>query len=507
MKKTNQKQPTGFHSRKRILCIALAVVGAVLLLVGGYCCYKDQQQAELAYHATYLILDDKEYRRDSVCLDLSGSPVGQLEKIKELTQLQQLDLRSTGLTETQFLDLQAALPNCEILWSVPFQGSFLDCTTRELVLEQLDETDLHALAYFPDLTAVNADRCTDYGPILTMQAQYPDLTVSYLVTIGDENHPGSAEELIISDPDLEELARNLPLLPMVHTVYLQGMLPENSEIVALKQQFPGIQFSWDFELLDVPVNSLDTFVDLSRVVMKNTEALEAMLPCFYNLEQVDMIDCGIHNDAMEALNQRHPGTKFVWRVAVSGVWVRTDAKYFMPWKHKLSSIGDLSTLKYCHDMECLDFGHKGIHTFEFVEHMPKLRFLLVLDCYVQDLSSIAACTSLEFLELAQTPIYEYWPLINLTNLTDLNISSTPHNYDKHQTVGLNDTTMLYQFTMLDRLWFTRSFMSDAQKDSLRAALPDTQVTLDTGACTTAGWRYSPNYYEHRDIMDMWYMVH
>ena len=362
-------------------------------------------------------------------------------------------------------------------------------------------------AYFPLLRSVNADNCTDYDALLRLAELYPNLSVSYRVSIGNESFSNSTEALTITDPDLNELAEKLPLLPKVHTVNLQGILPENESIISLKEQFPEIVFVWDFQLLGVDVNSLTTFIDLSHIVMNNTGELESALPCFYNLEQVDMIDCGISNDDMEALNQRHPETKFVWRVAVSGVWVRTDAKFFMPYKRGIKSIGDLSTLKYCHDMVCIDLGHFGVKTFEFVEYMPKLRFLLLLDCYVQDLSSIAACTSLEFIELAQTPLSNYWLLTNMTNLKNLNISATPYDESRYCAIGLADITPLYQMTWLDRLWFTRSNMSTGQRESLRSALPDTIVTLNTGGCTTCGWRYSPNYYEHRDILDMWYMVH
>lgn len=486
-----------------------AAIVALALVIFGIFKYKEyrEYQAYLQYHATYLIVDGTEYRRDSTHLDLSDKAITELEKLKELTALQQLDLRGSGITTAQYLDLQAALPGCEILWSVPFQGTYLDSTTQELVLDKLVESDLDTLAFFPDLSMINADNCTNYDAILALADRYPEISIAYLVTIGDENHPNTAEELTVIDPDLDELRETLPLLPMVHTVHLQGELPENEKIVALKEQFPGIIFVWNFEVLGVPTNSMATFLDLSYVVMRKPDALEAMLPCFYNLEQVDMIDCGVGNDAMEALNQRHPGTKFVWRVAVSGVWVRTDAEYFMPWKRGIKTLGDLSTLKYCHDMVCIDLGHFGAKSFEFVAHMPKLRFLLLLDCYVQDLSSIAACTSIEFLELAQTPLSDYWLLTNLTNLKNLNLSATPYDEDRYHAVGRGDATPLYQMTWLDRLWFTRSNMKTDLREQLKAVLPDTTVTLYTGGCTTCGWRQSPNYYEHRDILGMWYMVH
>lgn len=508
MNHETQSNKPGFCRKKMLWCAAI-VVAVLLFVFTGVCLYiKDQQeQAYITYHATYLIVDGSEYRRDSRELDLSGKPIVELEKLKELTGLQQLDLRGTGATPAQIAGLQAALPGCTIFWSVPFQDGYCDSNIQELVLTRLAESDLENLKYFPQLNRINAEDCTDYDALLQLAELYPAISLSYRVTIGSQVYANDTTELTVTDPDLQELSQQLPRLPLVRTVHLEGTLPDNSEIVALKEQFPEIIFVWSFDFMGVTATSVDTFVDLSGIYIKDIAQLEAMLPCFYNLEKVDMINCGIKNDDMDALNMRHRDTKFVWQVNVSGVRVRTDAKFFMPYKHGIKQIGSVWELRYCHDMECIDLGHFGVQSFEFVEEMPKLRFLLVLDCYVHDLSNISNCTSLEFLEVAQTPLYDYWPLINLTNLTDLNISATPYSQKVHRCVGLNDFTPLYQLTFLDRLWFNRNYLDDNERNYIYTALPDTVVTLQTGGCTICGWRYSPNYYEHRDILGMWYMVH
>lgn len=507
---TDQSHVAVFFNNPKVLRITAFAVAIALVLVVGSIIYRNHQEKQAAlalYHATYLIIDEAEYRRDSTALDFSGKQITELHKLKELQNLRHLDLQNTGITYAQVADLQAALPACQILWSVPFQEGFVRSDTEELELVQFQETDIADLSYLPNLRAVNAEACTDYDALILLAQQRPDLALTYRVTVGAESYTNHDEELTVIDPDLDELSEKLPLLPKVSTVYLEGTLPENSRIAVLKEQFPEITFVWDFQVLGIDVNSVTTFLDLSRIVMKNTEELESMLPYFYNLEQVDMIDCGIKDDNMEALNQRHPGTKFVWRVNVNGVWVRTDAKFFMPYKYGMKKIAHLTNLKYCHDMVCIDLGHFGVWDFEFVEHMPNLRFLLLLDCEVYDLSSIAACTSIEFIELAQTPLRDYWLLTNMTNLKNLNISATPYSQETHCCIGMNDNTPLYQLTFLDRLWYARNYMDPEQCAAIREALPNTVVTLKTGGCTTCGWRYSPNYYEHRDILSMWYMVH
>ena len=139
--------------------------------------------------------------------------------------------------------------------------------------------------------------------------------------------------------------------------------------------------------------------------------------------------------------------------------------------------------------------------------MPKIRFLLLLECNVTDLSIIGNCTSLEMLELASTPIYDFWPLTNLTNLKDLNLSYTPFYYGARKFGKFGDVTPLYQMTWLDRLWVTRSLLGDDGRAKMRAALPNTEILFVSTGATDKGWRYAPSYYAMRDILGLWYMIH
>jgi hypothetical protein len=173
----------------------------------------------------------------------------------------------------------------------------------------------------------------------------------------------------------------------------------------------------------------------------------------------------------------------------------------------MRNLSRLDTLKYCKDIEVIDIGHYGVSDISFIEDMPKLRCLLVLDCPIRDISSIGVCTSLEFLEIAQTTITEYWLFTNLTNLKDLNLSCTPYNSRIWKPSGKNDPSMMYQFTMLDRLWFCRTYMSKEERAWIHEVLPDTVVMLNVSQSTGFGWRCSPRYFEHRDIMGMFYMAY
>lgn len=492
-----------------IICVA-----TVLLIAGIVTCLVLDQQQKLAaeeaerlriYNATYLVVDGMEYLRTSTELDLSNQQITEPEKLQELTKLQKLNLRGTGLTVAQYDVLSTALPDCEILWSVPFQGAYCDNTAQELVLETLTKEDIAILAYFPELVSVKADSCRDYEELFLMMEQYPDLDVSCCVPVGNLSVSHLEESITVTDPDVQELITKLKYLPNLTAVTLEGTLPDRDYLILLKETYPEIRFLWNFTVCGVETNSLAEFIDLSKIQMVDTDELEAALPCFYNLEKVDMIDCGLSNEAMDALNKRHPGTLFVWKVKVSGVNIRTDAKYFMPWKHHLSKIGNLYNLRYCTEMEVLDFGHKGIYDVSYIEYMPKLRFLLLLEC-TPDVNILGNCISLECLELCDSPITDFWPLTNLTNLKDLNLSYTPLNLGSLKFGKFGDITPLMQMTWLDRLWMTFSRIGDENRAMMREALPATELLFISTSSTDRGWRNSPQYYELRDILGMWYMI-
>ena len=492
-----------------VLCVTIVLLLAVLG-TGLFLKVKHDREVEALriYNETYLVMDGAEYLRAATSLDLSGKQIVELEKLTELGALKKLNMRDTGITAEQYEMLRAGLPGCEIIWSVPFQGGYLNDDVQELTLSEISEDDLDMLVYLPLLTAVNADQCQDLDMISALMDRYPDLAVTYTVTIGETTFPHNTEgALTFTDPDVQDLMYKLAFLPGVTDVTLEGNLPENTQLIALKETYPNITFLWNLTVCGVKTNTLAEFIDLSKIQMKDTSELEAALPSFYKLAKVDMIDCGLSNEDMDALNKRHPETRFVWKVRVSGVTVRTDIKHFMPYKYNIKKVGSLENLRYCTDVEVLDFGHKRVKDISCIEYMPNLRFLLILECDIYDLSVVGNCTTLEYLEACSIPANDYWPLTNLTNLKDLNISYTPFYYDSKSWGKFGDITPLYQMTWLDRLWMAYARVDAETRADLRAALPNVEIMFVSVSDTNQGWRYAPSYYEMRDILGMWYMIH
>ena len=104
----------------------------------------------------YTVINGKIYDRNLETLDLSGTPVSDCRKILRFYQLKSVDLRGTGIRTEDYAMLREGLPDCEILWEVPFQGGYLDPNTTSVTVSSLSEEDVEALRYLPELFSVDA---------------------------------------------------------------------------------------------------------------------------------------------------------------------------------------------------------------------------------------------------------------------------------------------------------------------------------------------------------------
>lgn len=477
-----------------LAAIGLILVTAVITAVGSGAGFRRFQR-------TRIVIDGEVFSRDAQEADFSGRPVTETGKLTELTELKKLDLRDTGLTVEEYEYLRQKLPDCRILWTVPFQNGYLDELTRELTVTELTWEDLERMSYLPELDTVNARECEDYEMIRALMRIYPELTVYYNVEIGGKQYPENTSKLRIINGDMRGLREGLEMLPHMETVTFLGKTPENEQIRELMEQFPHITFVWNFELFGVPVNSLDTRLNLSGIPMTSVAEVEEALDYFYNLTWVEMCGCGIPSEEMDALWKRHPETRFVWTVRVGACTLRTDVTTFMPYQFGYDGFRklydrDTKELKYCVDIMCMDMGHMGITDYSFLEYMPKMKYLVLADTDGTDFSALANLKELVFLELFMTRFNQAEVLTGLTALEDLNLGHS----------GIKNIEPLKEMTWLKRLWMPGTVYTYPQKrQELVDALTDTWVVFAAKGSTDGGWRQSPNYYAMRDLLNMGYM--
>lgn len=482
-----------------------------------------------------------------------------------------VDLREEALSAEDYEQIQAELPECEILWNVPFQDGSLPSDSREIQISALTEEDVLTLDYFPYLTRLDAVQCTDYPQLLAFQERQPECSVVYQVTLGGTAYPNDAAALQIVDPSVEELEALLPYLTEVTQVRLSGQLPELDRLTHLQEAFPEIAFCWEVPVGDTVVDStaaaldlsglpldydaaagllkwfpeLETVdmrecaltdeemmtlaerypqcfflwemtigelristdaeeVDISGVQLQSAEEIEALLPFFPNVKRVVMCKCGLDDETMDALNGRYEDIRFIWSVRIRNVYVRTDATYFYPFKFDRDmrvDNDDLYPLRYCTDMVCIDIGHMGeVTDCEWAAFMPELKYLVIGETRISDLTPLSNCKKLAFLEIFTIPVTDYSPLVECTGLEDLNLGKT-----------YADPAPIAKMTWLKNVWWsgvhgTHGLPASNAKEVLTEALPNTHLRFDLAHPTADGWRKLENYFGMRDFMGMFYLT-
>ncbi|MPN31066.1 hypothetical protein SDC9_178539 [bioreactor metagenome] len=188
---------------------------------------------------------------------------------------------------------------------------------------------------------------------------------------------------------------------------------------------------------------------------------------------------------MAALAAKFPKIKFSWMIHFAAYSCRTDAnmlKASKPFYGFSSDVADI--LKYCTDLVYLDIGHNKLTNLSFLANMKHLKVLIAAISYnITDISAVANCTELEYLELFSNRIADVSPLSALTQLKHLNICNN----------RITDASPLYSLQNLERLWIANNPLSDEQKAALVKQLPNCEVNLTTHNPTAEGWSKGERY--------------
>lgn len=452
-----------------------------------------------AIRERYVLLDGRLCPRDAAVLVLpQGVPdPGVLE---EFPNLRWLDLRGRGLTPEEYAAIARRAGRARILWELDFQGGRLNADVTALQVRHLTARDAQALAALPRLRRVDARLCPAEEAPEALAALLPRCTVEYTVELGGICMSGEESAPAPGACTPEQVRRALERLPGAGHIDLRRTGIPAPQARELALEYPERSFLWEEELGGVRFRTDAGELDFSGIPMEGTGALEALLPFLPELKRVILCDCGIPSRTMALLAQRHPKIRFVWRVSLGPLSARTDDTWFAPiTRGQLIGGDDVQELKYCTDMECIDLGHCWIDSCEWARNMKKLRYLVLADTRVRDLSPLAGLKELTYLELFVTPVRDYSPLLGCTGLEDLNLGYT-----------YGDPAPVAKMTWLKNLWWgglshVPRYGGENPAVTLRRGLPDTRLKFYSGSSTGMGWRELPHYYEMRDRIGMYYM--
>ena len=268
--------------------------------------------------------------------------------------------------------------------------------------------------------------------------------------------------------------------------------------------FPKTALAEPIDLYGVTVDETTEYIDLRRRhIEDNGQALLAALPSLSSARYLDLDNCGLSEERILEIRDLYPDIKVIWRVNFIGMYsVRTDVKTILA-----SYVGDggltddasCKPLTYCEDVVNLDLGHNNhLRTLEFVRNMPELEVLIVAKDNIQDISPLADCKKLRYLEIYKNPdISDLSPLAGLTELRDLQIGMLPN---------VTDLSPLYDLE-LDRLWIgTQTPIPADQVAEYSRRHPNCEINLTDDAIDMS-WRsiygvgLSPKYLEIREIFN------
>ncbi|MGN0318383.1 MAG: leucine-rich repeat domain-containing protein [Lachnospira sp.] len=258
---------------------------------------------------------------------------------------------------------------------------------------------------------------------------------------------------------------------------------------------------WETQICGVTVKSTDELLDVSNKTIPDIDDFAKQLETLPALKKVDMCGCGFSNEQMEQLCNKFPDIKFVWELKM-GIWtLRTDAVAFSTLKdgtiyYRLTN-DDAKVLKYCTDMVALDIGHNRVTDLSFLQYMPDLRILILVDnmienddeTYISDLSMLKYCKKLMYLEFFVGSVSDISVLADLKELVDLNISYNP----------ISDITPLLELPKLERLFLEHTNVSLDDYKLLQETYPDAQIVYYGEGSVDQGWRTHERYYAMKDM--------
>ena len=243
--------------------------------------------------------------------------------------------------------------------------------------------------------------------------------------------------------------------------------------------------------------------DLSGISSGELEEALSMCP---SLRKLTLIDCGLDNAGYAALQDAYPDIRMIWEIQMSHWTVRTDVVAFSSMKTTADEFymnnDEAYYFRYCTDLEALDIGHNWVSDLSFLEYLPKLKILILVDNvkykddngklrHLTDVSEIRYCPELVYLEIFANNVSDISFLEYTPKIRDLNISYNP----------VKDASVLYKLPDLQRLWMEHTYIPAGDFYALKKTYPKAKIVFEGEGSIDQGWRGVEKYYALRDCFN------
>ena len=383
--------------------------------------------------------------------------VEQLALVAEAKDLWDLldypNLKSVNLSGSTcyaaILDFIDKNPQLQVTYTVDVGGSWISNTESSATLEngkfQFD-TLLDHLQYLPNLTTLIFPETDLVSQQLeAIQAAYPDLTIRCSVNILGALYDADTTRIDLSALQSDQIDDVIPKLGLLGNLTDVDLMTSGgnsqlslSDVARLQDCAPGTTFHYSFKLFGQTLSTTDeevSFVDYS-IGNQGEEEIRAALSVLDNCNRFLLEDCGIDNEVLASIREDFRGqTKVVWRIYFGKYTALTDQETIRAVYNVFDNT--CHDLKYCEDVKYMDIGHNDTLTdLSFVGYMPNIEVLIASGCAatelpgfenckkltwlelanclkLKDISSLAGCESLRFLNLSYTKVTSYMSLDGL----------------------------------------------------------------------------------------------
>ena len=328
----------------------------------------------------------------------------------------------------------------------------------------------------------------------------PEPTPALLLFPDGSEHREDEESVDLSSLDREGVRDAIALLetmPALRRVSLGEAGEEErlgfEDVHAMQEALPGVDFDYRFTLWGKDFSTLDEAMELDHIKMDDEgAAVRAALPCMTKCRLLNMDFCGVSSEAMAQIRDENPQMEVIWRIWFGNdCSIRTDAERILAsnLNHHLTDANTVD-LKYATKIKYLDIGHNTALTdLSFLSYMPDLEVAVIAISPWRDLSPLAGCKKLEYLEVSEFflnygEVMDLAPLGELTNLKHLNTCKMFH---------VKNWEALENLTGLERLWIgAYNDIPPEGIEELRAALPDTEINTTERTGSLGSWRENPD---------------
>lgn len=359
-----------------------------------------------------------------------------IHQLEDYPNLKKADL-SGSTCYAQIADYAKEHPQVEVIYTVDLGASQPKADVETLTLESFDyDLLLENLRFLPFLRELTLPRL----PLTLQQLQelrqvYPELSLRYTVALLGQEISSEAIEADLSamtSENVEEAAAALPLLPNLRTVKLSDEEGNSAlsveEVHTLQESAPEVMLDYTFDLFGQRISTTDERVEFhSKKIGDSREpelrqSLDIMKGCKYLLLE----HCYFSDEVLAQLRDDYRDqTKIVWRIYFAKAGSCLTDRTVLRYVYNVTN-STVKQLKYCEDVEYIDFGHNEILSdWSWVANMPRLKAIIVSGSIIKDLTPFENCKELEFLELSNCGLVtDLSPLSGCDSLKRLNISYT-----------------------------------------------------------------------------------